>query len=444
MTNANLKAPVLRHGVVAGFGSGALGVSLGAGVIPLLFLFYLTEFAKVPPAVAGILLALPKLTDLVLDPVIGRRTDQWARRSGSRSHLIAIGTVALPIVLVLLFVPMSGLPLPLRVCVLGILLIIQAVLLTVFAVAHTAIVSDLADDTTGRTRLMSARALGQTIAGLAVSVAAPQLASAFHTYEGGYLGMAAVLAVAAFMACALCLVVVRRVPMRAGATTERAQPLLPALRATLRNRAFYCIVAILILLGASTTALFSALPFANKHLLHGAPEQLSILLTPVFLALLVGVTVAPWLTARLRTQTLLGAALILALAGVIWFTSGPRVHASIVAGGIVFGFAIGVLTVLISTLAIEAATRMQGAGESLGLYLGILFSAEKLGQSLGGIVMGFGLDWVGRLDAPLAAANSAALGRLAWLYTGVPTAALLAAILVLFPLATRLHKDASL
>lgn len=441
MIDTPVKQRTLSRGVVAGFGAGSLGASLGAGVIPLLFLFYLTEYAQVPPALAGILLALPKLTDLLLDPLIGRHTDEWARRAGSRSSLIGLGTVALPIVLVLLFVPMTGLPLGLRIGILAFLLIAQALLLTVFAVAHTAIAGDLADDLAGRTRLMSSRALGQTIAGLAVSVAAPQLAAAFRADGGGYFGMAAVLAVVALVACALCLLAVRHVPLRVGVEAGVKQALLPALRATLRNRAFYCIVLILILLGASSTALFSALPYANKHLLHGAPEQLSLLLTPVFVALLAGVAWAPWLTARVRARTLLGVALMVALAGVTWLTSGPRVQGSMVAGGAVFGLAIGVLTVLISTLAIETATKLEGEGESLGLYLGILFSAEKLGQSLGGIVMGFGLDWVGRLDAAVAAANPVALDRLALLWTGVPALTLLAALVVLLPLSSRLQTS---
>jgi Na+/melibiose symporter-like transporter len=441
MNKVRGKAGTLSPGMIAGFGAGALGASLGGAVIPLLFLFYLTEFAQVPPAMAGLLLALPKLTDLVFDPWIGRKTDAWARRAGSRSSLIGLGAVALPVLLVLLFLPVTGLPLGLRIAFLAVLLVVQAMLLTVFAVAHTAIAGDLADDISSRSKLMASRALGQTIAGLAVSVAAPQLAAAFRADGGGYFGMAIVLAAAASLACAACLLAVRRVPLRAGAEDGAARALLAALKATLRNRDFYCIVLILILLGAGSTALFSAMPYANKHLMRGAPEQLSVLLTPVFLAVLAGAACAPWLAARVKTKTLLGNALVIALAGVTWFTGGPRTAEVMAVGGAVFGLAFGVLTVLISTLAMDTATRSHGAGESLGLYLGILFSAEKLGQSLGGIVMGFGLDWVGRLDATIAGANTMALDRLAVLWCTVPAVALLAALVMVFPLASRLHTS---
>jgi len=427
MADTSLPSRSLR----AGFGAGALGSTLSLGVVPLLFLFYLTEFAHVPPALAGVLLAIPKFTDVVLDPWIGRCSDRWARRTGSRAALLAANALLLPSVLVLLFIPTSSLPLALRVSIIGILLVAQSLIYTVFSVAHTAIASDITDTIAGRSTLMSARALGQTFAGLTVSMLAPQLVGAFGAGTSGYLGMAGVLAAASALALGLCWLAVRRTPLRAGVEAKAAVPLLTALRATLRNRAFYCVVLILILLGTSSTALFAALPYANQHLLRAAPENLSALLTPIFVSLLVGVAAAPALTRRLRPNVVLAAALTAAFAGILWFAAGPRENASMVAGGALFGLSCGMLTVLISTLAMEAATSSSSQGESLGLYLGILFSAEKLGQSLGGIVVGFGLEWVGTLQGT---PTPEAMQRLGALFVGAPAAALLAALLVLLPL----------
>lgn len=429
-------SPAPTRLLAAGFGAGPLGSTLSAGVVPLLFLFYLTEFAHVPPAMAGVLLAVPKIADLLLDPWIGRCTDAWARSAGSRAALIAASAVLLPVLLVLLFVPVASWALPLRVFFLGLCLIAQSLLLTVFSVAHTAIAGDIASSMAGRSTLMSARALGQTLAGVIVSMLAPQIIAYFGAGADGYFGMAAVLACGALVAMAVCWLAVRGVPLRAGVEAKSAAPLWAALRVTLRNRTFYCIVVILVMLGASSTALFAALPYANQHLLRAGPENLSVLLTPIFLALLVGVASAPWLARRAAPQTVLACALTAALLGVCWFAAGPRSNASMLAGGALFGLACGALTVLISTLAMEAATKSSSQGESLGLYLGILFSAEKLGQSLGGIVVGFGLDWVGPLQgAPV----QAALDRLATLFVGIPAATLLAALLALAPLTSRLR-----
>ncbi len=423
--------------LATGFGAGPLGSTLSSGVVPLLFLFYLTEFAQVPPAMAGVLLAVPKIADLLLDPWIGRCTDAWARSAGSRAALIAVSAVVLPVMLVMLFLPVAGLALPLRIFFLGLCLVAQSLMLTMFSVAHTAIAGDISTSMAGRSTLMSARALGQTFAGVIVSMLAPQIVAAFGAGAGGYLSMAAILAAGAVAALTLCWLAVRGVPLRAGLEAKAAPRLLTALGITLRNRAFYSIVLIVILLGASSTALFAAMPYANQHLLHAGPENLSILLTPIFLALLAGVAGAPWIARHAAPQTILASALAAALLGVCWFAAGPRSNGSMIAGGALFGLSFGALTVLISTLAMEAATKSSSQGESLGLYLGISFSAEKLGQSLGGIVVGFGLDWVGPLHG---ASGGATLDRLAALFVGVPAAALLLALLALLPLTARLRS----
>ena len=417
--------------LTASFGAGTFGATLSSGVVPLMFLFYLTEFAHVPPAMAGVLLAIPKVSDVLLDPWIGRHTDGWAQRAGSRGALLAVSALLLPLLLTLLFIPLDGLALSLRAFLIGVLLVAQSLLLTVFSVAHTALAGDITDTLAGRSTLMAARALGQTLAGLLVSIVAPQLVAALGTGNTGYLGMAAILACAALLALGLCWLAVRHISLRTGMEAKAAVPLRLALQHTLRNRTFYCVVLILITLGAGSTALFAALPYANQHLLKAGPQNLSALLTPIFVALLAGVSVAPALARRFRPNAVLTMALLLAFVGSIWFTAGPRDNGAMIAGGLLFGFSFGVLTVLISTLAIEAATSSSSQGESLGLYLGILFSAEKLGQSLGGIAVGFGLEWVGSLQGTPA---PAALQRLASLFVGVPAAALLAALLALLAL----------
>ncbi len=66
------------------YGFGDLGNSAAATVIPLLFLFYLTDVAGISPGRAGLILLICKIWDAVIDPFIGTWSDHLKHRFGRR------------------------------------------------------------------------------------------------------------------------------------------------------------------------------------------------------------------------------------------------------------------------------------------------------------------------------------------------------------------------
>lgn|GEM_PF-1333283 len=419
----------LRATLLAGYGAAAFGALLGFALVPLLLLYYLTEIAGLPPAWAGTVLALPKVLDVVLDPWLGRKTDTFAKANGSRASLLLFSALVLPLLLVLLFVPLQGLPLETRAAVFAVLLTAQSLLTTVFAVAHTALAGDLGPTMSSRGTLLSARSFGATSAGFVVAGLAPALVALFGNGQPGYLGMGVVLAVGAFLLLIVAWCICRGTPMQVGVEDPAATPLhlLPALLATLRNRAFYLIVTMLVLIGIGSGALIALMPYINQHLLQRSPAQLPALMLPVFVVLLVGVLTAPWLLRKAGPSKSLMLALSFALAGTVALAGGARETALMTMGAGLFGFGAGLLTVLILTLGSEAATRSQARGESLGLYLGVLFSAEKLGASISVLLTGFGLEWVRSQHGTTLDPE-----RLATLWLWLPLGALLACLILVF------------
>jgi Na+/melibiose symporter-like transporter len=424
----------LRRRLVAAYGAGAFGALLGFGVVPLLFLYFLTEVNGLPPAWAGVLLAVPKIADMLLDPWVGRQTDAFAARRGRRGSLLAVSLATLPVLLVLIFVPMTALPLPLRMTLLGLLLVAQSLLTTVFAVAHTALAGDLADTLEARGTLMASRAFGSSAAGLVVSALAPPLVAAFGQGRPGYLGMSLVLAALSAALLTIAWLACRRVPMRTGLPDETpgaTVSLLRSLRLSLRNRAFYSVALMLVMLGTGSGALIALMPYVNQFVLGGSPEQLPRLLMPVFVALLCGVLAAPLLLRRLGPGRALLTGVVLATAGTQLLTGGSRSFSWMACGGALFGFGAGLLNVFITTLATHSASvdgDAAGRGRGLGLYLGVLFSAEKLGASAGGVLAGLALDWA---SLPSASGHAYAADRLASAWYALPTATLLLSLALL-------------
>ncbi|WP_421568887.1 MFS transporter [Stenotrophomonas sp. PD6] len=414
--------------LLVGYGAGAFGALLGFALVPLLLLYYLTEVAGLPPVWAGVVLAVPKISDLLLDPWLGRKTDAFASANRGRASVLLFSAVVLPLLLVLLFIPLHALPLAARAVVFAILLTTQSLLTTVFAVAHTALAGDIAPTLGARGTLISARSFGATTAGLVVAGVAPALVSRFGNAQPGYLGMGAVLAVASMLFLLLSWLTCRGTPMREGTgdVAAKTKRLIPALRATLQNRAFYVVAAMLVLIGIGSGSLVALMPYVNQYLLQRTPAELPALMLPVFFVLLAGVLVAPWLLKKAGPGNALLFSLVIALAGIVVLAGGPRRDISMAIGAGLFGLGAGLLTVLILTLATETATRSQAAGESLGLYLGVLFSAEKMGASISVLLTGFGLDWVG-----VRAGNAPGPTKLGALWLWLPLGALLACFALL-------------
>ncbi|WP_182915809.1 MFS transporter [Massilia cavernae] len=426
------------------YGVGAFGALLCYAPIPLLFLYYLTEYAGISPALAGMILAIPKIFDLALDPWIGRSADRFAQGRGSRIAVLRVCIAILPLSMLLLFLPLPKWPPATLALFYAALLIVQSYTVTAFSVAHTALAGDLSEEPAAQASLLSARAFGSTLAGLGVAGGAPLLIAASGGGHRGYLVMALVLGLAAAAALLWCCHAARGTPLRsAGAAHHRvaAESLWRDLGATVANRAFYAIALMLVLIGIGSSSFLSLLPYVNKYLLYAPPERLSVLLVPIFLALLGGVAVAPAVFRRLGTTAAMLLALTVSIAGVllvgmaIWRAD----DALLIASCALFGFGGGVMTVLIATTGMQLAS-VGGAGEGrLGLYLGILFSAEKLGQSIGGIAAGGGLSLV-HITPGAASIGPEVAARLGVLTVAAPLASMTACLCVLLASATGLKR----
>jgi glycoside/pentoside/hexuronide:cation symporter, GPH family len=182
------------------------------------------------PALFGVLLLGGRLVDAVTDPVVARWSDGHEGRLGRRRPFM-LGS-GLPFVVVgaaLFFPPVTGTS-PLNAVYLGGGLAVFYVLLTLYLVPYAGLLADLSPTVADRVDLATSNAVFQLL-GVAVALIVPPLLLGTR----GVLPMVLVLGVVA-----VCLLYVptlideRRYSQARPSTT----PLLPAVRATLRNRPF--------------------------------------------------------------------------------------------------------------------------------------------------------------------------------------------------------------
>ncbi|MEE2047018.1 MFS transporter, partial [Nocardiopsis tropica] len=81
----------LPRSVHAWYGSGAVATGIFNTVPGLLLLIYLTDTLAVGPALAGLVVLLPKLVDLLVSPYIGIRSDRTRSSWGPRRPWMLAG-----------------------------------------------------------------------------------------------------------------------------------------------------------------------------------------------------------------------------------------------------------------------------------------------------------------------------------------------------------------
>ncbi|MDT5360177.1 MAG: hypothetical protein QOC69_1939 [Mycobacterium sp.] len=92
-----------------GFGVGSLATATYAVVPGLVLLYYLTNILGVTAALAGLVVFLPKLLDLVYNPIVGRLSDSTVSRLGPRRPWMIAGIITFPLGFVsIFFSPFDG------------------------------------------------------------------------------------------------------------------------------------------------------------------------------------------------------------------------------------------------------------------------------------------------------------------------------------------------
>src|SRR5690625_6827122 len=97
-----MPAPVSPR-VRTSYALGSVGTG-GFGTLPGLVLsYYLTDTLGVAAGLAGLVVTVPKIWDVVIDPFIGRFSDRHAQRHGTHRRFLLAGAATLPLAFVLLF-----------------------------------------------------------------------------------------------------------------------------------------------------------------------------------------------------------------------------------------------------------------------------------------------------------------------------------------------------
>ncbi|MBT0992951.1 MFS transporter [Cellulomonas sp. DKR-3] len=171
---------------VVGYALGSVGTG-GFGTLPgLVLAYYLTDTLGVAAGVASLVVTVPKLWDVVIDPFIGARSDADAARHGSRRRFLLAGALALPLLFAAVFAAPPAVRGAAAAAWVVVTFVAAATAFSLFQVPYIALPAEIAPDYASRTRLLAPRIAVLAVAILAFGAGGPLVRDAVGGGRAGY------------------------------------------------------------------------------------------------------------------------------------------------------------------------------------------------------------------------------------------------------------------
>ncbi|WP_395242666.1 MFS transporter [Agromyces sp. MMS24-K17] len=399
----------LPRGVVARYAIGSLGTGGFATLPGLVLVYYLTDTLGVAALLAGAVVTLAKVWDVLIDPWIGDRSDRALVRSGTRRTLMVVGGIALPVGFAVTFAVPAGLAPAASAVWVMVAFLATATAFSLFQVPYIALPAELTHGYDARTRLLTWRVVVLTVAILLFGAGGPEIRSAFDDEHVGYLVMAIV---SGLLIGGGMLVAATVAPRGVRPEADAAKPDAPAsggLRAAYRagidalrrSGPFRLLLAAFVLQGLATGMMLAGAQFVATWVLRDESA-----VTFLFVALIAPAVVCAPLWGRFarrvgKRRGFAWASAVFAVAAAslvgLWWAPGPWAYASVALAGAAYA---GMQSLPMAMLpdVISHDTRTDG-GDRAGSFSGVWTAGETAGMALGATLLTAVLALSGYLES---------------------------------------------
>ena len=398
MQNTETRVPFT---IKLGYGIGDIGSNIFIIASGLYLLYFMTNVLGVEPALAGLALFVPKLWDVVSDPMMGYVSDNTNSRWGRRRPYLLAAALPFGVTFALLFSAPS-LRGPGAALYVGLMFAAVCTAFTVFNVPYASMVAEMSDDYNERMSITSFRMISASIGVLLAGGLAMPLVKAGGEGVSGYRFMGLVLGAAISVFCLACFWFTRRAPFRG--TSENPPPLLEQARIAAANFPFVMLMLSYLLQSLGMGVLMAGLIYYVKYVMQ-MPETNMGVIFPLFLV--TAIVVMPlWVKVGYRFGKIrayrVGLLLLMLSLSSFFFTtaSQPGVfYAQVTLLGIGFSsfqlFPFSMLPDTIEYDEIRSGLRREG------VFSGFWSSGQKIAYSVGPTIVGFALSLSGFVaDAP--------------------------------------------
>lgn len=384
------------------------GVNAVEIFIRLHLLVFYSQIVGVPSFWAGIAISLSILWDAAIDPLVGRFSDSWYRRHGTRWHLVLLGAMATAILLTLLFHPPHNLVSKQdKWLYLLVMSLLFNTAYTFFSIPYSAMVGDFSDDRQVRGQVIAWRMMFANL-GAFLGILIPGYYLSRHAadaYQQSSWGFAMIVLIATFLGS---LSFTRKhfeddFYLSDDGKEDFEPSVLEKLRGTFKNKPFLVLLGAFFLVNIGLTINSAMALFYYRMRLELGEDEIRNALILFLVMFSVGIPLWIWIGRKWgRKQALIAGALLVGVSfSVIYLLLPPNHIASIYLWGSIYsGLLVGAyaLSEGILTDVVDYDT-VKTREKNFGFYFGLWKFIAKLSRALALLLTGALLDWA-NVDFP--------------------------------------------
>ena len=384
MTSIPVRGSRVPRRAVVGYAAGSVGTG-GFGTLPgLVLAYYLTDTLAVPALLASVVVVVPKVWDVVIDPAVGAWSDREARRRSTRTRLMALGALTLPVGFVATFAAPAALGPQAAALWVVLAFLLATSSFSLFQVPYIALPADLTDGYRERTRLLSWRIAALALTILVVGAGGPAVRDAAGGGQRGYLVMGVV--VAAVLLAGMLTTVVgvrgrRALPDEEGTAPQVTSGYREGLRTLREHTTYRVLLGVFVLQAVATGVMLAAAQYVATYTL-GSQAALTFLFAALVGPALLVMPLWTWYAARhgkARSLATASVLFVVATLGLLALPVAPAwwAYVCVAVAGVAYAgmqlFPLAMLPDVIARAGRERGGAMSGlwtAGETAGLASG--------------------------------------------------------------------------
>jgi len=379
---------------IGSFATGAFGTVPG-----LLLLPYLTDSLGVAAGLGGALVLLPKVWDVIFNPIAGRISDHTVTKIGPRRPFVLWGGLAAGVLFMLIFAGVLGTSRGAPVWVVA-SFILCATAYAFFQVPYCAMPAEITDDENERTQLLTGRVAVIAVVILICGAIAPMIANGSADRIAGYRAMGVFVGAFFMIGAVGTFMGTRHAPI---GTVEPSETLRGQLRVAAANKPYLVLLVCFIIQGAGIATILAGVNYFAAQV-----TRTSLAGTVLFAAFIAPAIIFMPMWSRLgprmgNLRAFIVASVLFAIGGVliavVGFVAGTNlVLAGLAVAVIGVGYA-GEQVFALAMLAdcIAADTARTGTAQG-GVFAGIWTAGETLGYALGPAVFSLFLQFSGYIS----------------------------------------------